>query len=137
MALGTWLDDDEPAETGFVVRRARAEEILAVFGAGMTHMAATIDGTFVGMVSMKRIDGRLWAMLTVVRKPDDLGNRFGIVNALRTELKRYAEPVYVTQEFEAAKVLLRLLGFKPTEERMSERIVWKWVPPAAAMEKAA
>ena len=133
---GTFLDDTAEPETGFVVRPARAEEVLAVFGGGMRHMAATVNGRFIGMVSMRRIDGRLWGMLTILAKPDDLSDRFAVVNALRTELKKYREPIYVTQEFEAAQVLLRLLGFVQTPETMGHRHVWKWTP-AKMKEQAA
>lgn len=133
---GTFLDDTDEPERGFVVRPARPEEILAVFGGGMKHIAATMNGRFIGIMCLKRIDERLWGMLNVVAKPDDLGERFAIINAIRTEMKTYREPIYVTQEFPAAQVLLRLLGFVQTTETMGHRHVWKWTP-ANLKEQAA
>ncbi len=98
MGDGTWLDDDEPSEKGFVVRPARPHEILAIFGAGMEHMAATVDGELVGIVSMKRMDGRLWAMLSIAAKPDSLWRQTAVVSAMRRNLRKHNEPVWAVQE---------------------------------------
>jgi hypothetical protein len=125
-----WLDEDvEPVLKGFATRPAHAAEILQVFGASMEHSVGLVDGIPVGMVSLKRFDNRLWAMLTMLKAPDETWYRMQIVQALRKEMKRLAEPVWVVQDGEQAAKLLKLVGLNPTDETMGHRRVWMWAPP--------
>ena len=90
-AGAAWLDDDPPPrEEGFVVRKATPGEILQAFGAAMTHIVGVANGLPVAMVSLKRLDARLWGMLTMMHPPAHK-DRFAIVRELRRGLRDLGE----------------------------------------------
>lgn len=131
-AAAAWLDDDAPLrEEGFVVRKATAGEVLAIYGAGLTNIVGTFDGQPVAMVSLYRMEERLWAMMSLMRPPP-LKARVSIVRELRKGLRGIGEPVWVAAQTEASERLLRLVGLIPTAETMgvradgSARRVWQW-----------
>ncbi len=123
----TWLDDDvEPTVRGLVDRPATAAEILQVFAGSMRHVSGLVDGKFVGLLSFRRLDGRVWVMLSMTAPPDETWDRMSIISALRKGLKRYPEPIWVVEDdnFATAETLLKLVGLHPTGEMMGRRRVW-------------
>ena len=74
---------------------------------------------------MRRPDGRLWAWIDT--RPGVKPVQF--IKAVRAALRSSSETVYVpceSNKFATAEKLLRLLGFRPTEETHNEMRVWAW-----------
>lgn len=128
----SWLDDDTPPpKAGFVVRKATPGEVLAVYGAGMTNIVGAFDGQPMAMVSMYRMEGRLWAMMSMMAPPPAKA-RISIVRELRKGLRDLGEPVWIVAQNSQAGRLLELIGLIPTAETMGMRAdgtargVWQW-----------
>lgn len=117
------LDKDEVRERF----KHRAAWIITAWG-------AFVDGKIVGVggfcahphehFSVFRRDARAWGFLNVKPEAKEAGP--GIVRTLRGQLREYGREVAIKCEGPHAARLLKVLGFKATNEKIEGNEVWVW-----------
>lgn len=83
---------------------------------------AVHEGRVVASGGFLRIDGVLWAFLNIT---EEIGG-LAILLAVRRGLKNATEMVYAPcdERQEQSKRLLKILGFKPTNQKRHGMVIW-------------
>lgn len=111
-----------------VVQRATLGDYLAFYRNVIPGWVIYHGGERVGMagISHSNVDGRWWAYLNLKSDLDGEGG-LRLVREMRAGLEMISEDVYVLCEehiYATAPRLLRILGFKPTDEVNGDMVVW-------------
>jgi hypothetical protein len=121
--------------SNFTIRRADRRDIEAYFDDLSDHVEeadiALAGDEVVGMGGFSRKHGRLWVFLNV----EPSARRFGfrIARALMRRLRARNETVFIQCDGDYAARFLKLLGFKPTDEMITDMRdgttnlrIWQW-----------
>lgn len=125
-------------DVDLVIRPVSTEEAEAFLGEFLCHWedveAAIVRGEIVGMGGFARLHDRhdrLWVFLNVM--PGAKKHGFRIVRRLMRKLHERNETVFIQCDGDYATRFLRLLGFEPTDEMITDMRdesnslrVWKW-----------